>query len=198
MLDSFSSVEKVRFYNGTLLGDEKSELLIKDAQKFGYTVVTKPVKIMKLPVDVSGISSHSPDILRQFIRAPLLHKMDVETISYLNTRLRNLNKLGILYFEDRKCNFDVEIGRDMLLDFAKGEADHFVLWRGDSDFADPIRQLLSDGKTVVLFVTARKVASELNELRGAGLRIFDIQKIRDFICWPREMKAIKSKKDPIS
>ncbi|MFH2074872.1 MAG: NYN domain-containing protein [Pseudomonadota bacterium] len=198
LLDSFSSVEKVRFYNGTLLGDEKSELLIKDAQKFGYTVVTKPVKIMKLPVDVSGISSHSPDILRQFIRAPLLHKMDVETISYLNTRLRNLNKLGILYFEDRKCNFDVEIGRDMLLDFAKGEADHFVLWSGDSDFSDPIRQLLSDGKTVVLFVTARKVASELNELRGAGLRIFDIQKIRDFLCWPREMKATKSKKDSIS
>ena len=31
LLDSFSSVEKVRFYNGTLLGDEKSELLIKDA-----------------------------------------------------------------------------------------------------------------------------------------------------------------------
>jgi len=123
---------------------------------------------------------------------------DVETISYLNTRLRNLNKPGILYFEDRKCNFDVEIERDMLLDFAKGEADHFVLWSGDSDFADPIRQLLSDGKTVVLSVTARKVSSELNELRGAGLRIFDIQKIRDFICWPREMKAIKSKKDPIS
>ena len=38
----------------------------------------------------------------------------------------------------------------------------------------------------------------LNELRGAGLRIFDIQKIRDFICWPREMKATKSKKDSIS
>ncbi|MCG2740781.1 MAG: NYN domain-containing protein [Syntrophaceae bacterium] len=198
LLDSFSSVEKVRFYNGTLLGDDKSELLIKDAQKYGYMVVTKPVKLMKLSVDVSGISSDSPDVLKQFIRAPLLHKMDVETIRYLNTRLRNLNKLGILYFEDRKCNFDVEIGRDMLLDFAKGEADHFVLWSGDSDFADPIRQLLTDGKKVVIFATARRVATELNELRESGLRIFDIQKIRDFICWKREIKSVKSKKDSIS
>jgi uncharacterized LabA/DUF88 family protein len=198
LLDSFGSVEKVRFYNGTLLGDEKSELLIKDAQNFGYTVVTKPVKIMKLSVDVSGISFDSSDVLRQFIRTPLLHKMDIETIRYLNTRLRNLNKLGILYFENRKCNFDVEIGRDMLLDFAKDEADHFVLWSGDSDFADPIRQLLNDGKTVVLFVTARKVAWELNELRGTGLWIFDIQKIRDFICRAKEIKATKSKKDSIS
>jgi len=127
---------------------------------------------MKLNMDVSGISFDSPDVLKQFIRAPLLYKMDVETIRYMNTRLRNLNKLGILYFEDRKCNFDVEIGRDMLLDFAKGEADHFILWSGDSDFADPIRQLLSDGKTVILFITARRVASELNELRGGGATDF--------------------------
>ena len=56
------------------------------------------------------------------------------------------------------------------------------------DFADPINQLLNDGKKVILFATARKVASELNELRKEGLLIFDIQKIRNFICWKKEIK----------
>ncbi len=56
-----------------------------------------------------------------------------------------------------------------------------------------IAELLDDGKKVVLFATARRVASELNELRNNGLSIFDIQKIRDFIWWSRELRARKQK-----
>lgn len=67
------------------------------------------------------------------------------------------------------------------------ELDNFVLWSGDSDFADPIKQLLDDGRKVVLFATARKVSAELNILRNKGLYIFEIKKIRDFICWPRDI-----------
>jgi hypothetical protein len=74
----------------------------------------------------------------------------------------------------------------MLLDDKKG-ATNFVLWSGDSDFADPVQQLLGDGKKVVLFATARRVSSELNALTHKGLFIFDIQKIRDFICWKKEI-----------
>ena len=33
-----------------------------------------------------------------------------------------------------------------------------------------------------VFATARRIARELNDLRSQGLIIFDIQKIRDFIC----------------
>ena len=76
----------------------------------------------------------------------------------------------------------------MLVDYDKNGIENFVLWSGDSDFADPINQLLNDGKKVILFATARKVASELNELRKEGLLIFDIQKIRNFICWKKEIK----------
>ncbi len=48
--------------------------------------------------------------------------------------------------------------------------------------------LLSDGKKVAIFGTTRRIASELNELREKGLTIFDIQKIRNFICWKKEMQ----------
>ena len=70
----------------------------------------------------------------------------------------------------------------------KKRTGNFILWSGDSDFADPINQLLDDGKKVILFATARKVASELNELKKKGLLIFDIQKIRNFICWKKEIQ----------
>jgi hypothetical protein len=41
---------------------------------------------------------------------------------------------------------------------------------------------------VVLFATARRVAAELNDLQGDGLIIYDVQKIRNFICWKREIE----------
>ena len=200
-LDSFDTIKDVKFYYGTLNHDVNSAAIMAEAQSQKYIVTTKPVKIIKLSIDVSSVSSSSPDILKDFINPILLQKLNIETIEYLNTKLKELNLQGITYLEDMKCNFDVEIGSDMLLDYAASKAECYILWSGDSDFEDPIRQLLADGKRVALFVTSRKVAKELNELTKQGLMIFDIQKIRNFICWNRENinnKVLKSKKDPIS
>ena len=86
-----------------------------------------------------------------------------------------------------KCNFDVEIGTDMRLDHVN-MIEGFSLWSGDSDFADPLRQLIDDGMKVYVFATARRVAAEFEELVKRGLFIFDIQKIRNFICWKKEME----------
>jgi len=185
-LDSFENIGEIQFYNGKLEGDKKSLMILEEAEKCGYIVNTKLVKIMRLSIDVSSIQSNSPEILKDFIRAPLLKKLKVETIEFLNDQLRELNQQGILSVQDLKCNFDVEIGRDMLIDYEKNGIENFILWSGDSDFADPINQLLEDGKKVVLFSTARRVASELNKLQEKGLFIFDIQKIRNFICWKKE------------
>lgn len=187
-LDSFSNIQSVKIYRGTLLGDEESEDTIEELQNRGYIVKTKPVKIMKQSIDVSSIAMTSPDLLNKFIRKCLLKKYDLETIEYLNTEFKKMNQNGIFYIEDLKCNFDVEIGRDMLMDYERNRVDTFVLWSGDSDFADPVEQLINDGKRVVLFATARKVSTELSDLRAKGLVIFDIQKIRNFICWKKEIQ----------
>lgn len=143
---------------------------------------------MKKFIDVSSVSPSSTDILKNFIRQSLLQKLKIETVEYLNRQLKELNDQGIFYIEDRKCNFDVEIGRDMLIDYEKNNIENFILWSGDSDFASSVEQLLKDGKKVYIFATARKVASELGDLANKGLVIFDIQKIRDFICWSKETK----------
>lgn len=187
-LDSFDTVQEIKFYYGILEGDINSEQLIGMIKSNNYISISKPVKIMRLSIDVSSISKSSPEILKSFIRAPLLKKLDINTVEYLNERLKDLNKQDILYLEDKKCNFDVEIGRDMLQDYAKDNVDVFVLWSGDSDFADPIKQLLDDRKKVIIFATPRKVSRELNELRKFGLLIFDIQKIRNYICYAKEIQ----------
>lgn len=192
-LDSFDAIEDINFYSGYLKGDRRSEKEIKEVESRKYVVRTKPVKVMRFPIDASSISRDSTTLLDQFIRRALLRKYEVKTIEYLNDCFVDMNRKGEYFIEDRKCNFDVEIGVDMLLDFERDEADSFILWSGDSDFADPVEKLLQAGKKVVIFATARKVSKELSALREKGLVIFDIQKIRNFICWKKELD---SKGDP--
>ncbi len=187
LFDSFDNFHAAKIYTGTLVGDSVSESLIKNLTDYKYDVRTKPVKIMKMSIDVTSIHPQSPILLNQFVRAALLRRLDVATIEYLNDRLRQMNAAGQHFIEDRKCNFDVEIGRDMLIDHDRNGIGTFILWSGDSDFAEPVRQLLADKKRVILFATARRVSAELNALQPAGLMIFDIQKIRNFICWKKEM-----------
>jgi hypothetical protein len=189
LLDSFPNVNSVKFYYGTLTGDTVSEARMRDLVRYGYDLATKPVKILRIPIDASSVPANSPEILKNFIRKPVLNKFTLQVVEYLNNEIRKLNAQGIHFIEDRKCNFDVEIGRDMLLAYANDPSvETYILWSGDSDFADPIEQLISDGKKVILFATARRVSTELNALVSKGLYIFDIQKIRDFICQPKEMQ----------
>lgn len=195
-LRSFENIDihTVGFYYGTLQGDRHSEAFMARVDRLGYRVRTKPVKIMQISIDASSVSLESPDLLKQFIRASLLRELDIKTISYLNEKLRELNKKGTRSLEERKCNFDVEIGRDMMVDHERKAADCFVLWSGDSDFHDPLKEILSNGKKAVLFATARRVAAELDGLKqSSGLFIFDIAKLRDFICYNRELRGLKAK-----
>lgn len=191
LFDSFDTIEAVNFYNGYLEGNERSEREKTEVENNKYTLRTKPVKIMDFSIDVSSISKDSTFLLDQFVKRSLLRKYEISTVEYLNERFKDMNKKGEYYIQDRKCNFDVEIGVDMLLDCERNSAETFVLWSGDSDFADPVEKLISAGKKVILFATARRVSKELSALRDKGLLIFDIQKIRDFICWGREVEKQK-------
>lgn len=194
-LRSFSCIDEIKFYQGTLEEDPKSHEEIAKLKNAGYIVRTKPVKIMKHSIDASSIASTSDVLLSQFIRRALLREYRGSVIEYLNMEFIQMNQAGTLFITDRKCNFDVEIGVDMLLDMERDKADTFVLWSGDSDFSDPVKTLLDAGKKVILFGTARKISRELGALRKNGLIIFDIKKIRQFICWKREILPMKSKGD---
>lgn len=186
-LKSFDNFTSAKIYEGTLTGDAKSENQIKDFNSQGYEVTTKPVKKMRHSIDTTSVNSQSPELLKKFIRGALLRKLDVETVGYLNGQMKALNTRGIYFIEDMKCNFDVEIGVDMLLDLERSEVDTFVLWSGDSDFADSLSRILAAGKKAIVFASPRLISHELNDLKSQGLFIFDIQKIKDFICWKKEI-----------
>ena len=102
-LSSFDNVQHLKLYYGTLKGDPNSEKNIQEWKRFGYTVRTKDVKIIRLPINASSIGPQSTDILKNFVRAPLLKKFDVETVEYLNRKFAEMNKRGIYYIEDFKC-----------------------------------------------------------------------------------------------
>ena len=187
-LDSFDTVETINFYNGYLAGDERSEKEKKDTEDNKYFLRTKPVKILTFSIDATSVLPDSTVLLDQFVSRALLKKYDISTIEYLNEKFKDMNKKGEHSIKEMKCNFDVEIGVDMLLDCERNSAETFILWSGDSDFADSIEKLMSAGKKVFLFATARKVSRELSALADKGLMIFDIQKIRDFICWKKELE----------
>lgn len=185
--NSFDTIQKVNFYYGTLMDHDGSEKLMKEIESYNYyKVITKPVKIMQLSIDASSIALNSPALLEHFIIKPLLSKFTLETIESLNKQLKELNNRGIYSIERRKCNFDVEMGVDMELDMVTNQCDNFVLWSGDSDFADPVNKLISMNKRVTLFMTARRLSSELAD---TSAKKFDIRKIKEFICQPKELLA---------
>lgn len=183
-LDSFENIKNVKIYTGELEGNQKSEQNIIELKSWGYDVVSKPVKIMKLSIDVSSIDENSPAILKQFIKKSLLKKLNINTINFLNKQLFELNKSGVLFVEEQKCNFDVEMGRDLLKDFELNEIENFILWTTDSDFEDPIKQIKKDGKKVIIFCSSGKVTSELDK---TNVFVFDIKKIKEFVCWHKHL-----------
>lgn len=189
-LNSFDKIEGVWIYAGTLKGDLDSEHMIKEFKNYG-NLETKPVKIIPLSIDMRGISLSDPMRLKNFIRESFLKKLDIETIEFLNKKLIELNEKDIYIIEQRKCNFDVEMSCQIMLDVERNSVENFVLWSGDSDFAAPIEKILNADKTATIFATSRRVTDELNI---PGVLIFDIKKIKEFICFSRDLSS-KIKKE---
>src|SRR3989338_6541236 len=104
---------------------------------------------------------------RCFIRfkKSLLKKLDIETITFLNRKLKVFNQQGILKIEEPKCNFDVEIGRHMLEDYLANEFENFILWSGDGDFKSSLKHLTDNGKTIHIFSVAGRVSPEISEFK---------------------------------
>lgn len=190
-LDSFDNIKSINIYTGFIPNNNESMEQIETLERLKYKVGKKPVKPIILSIDASSIPENSPYILKNFISKELLSKIDLEAIEYLNKKLLNLNKQGLLEIEKQKCNFDVELGMDVQKDLEAKIADNYIIFSGDSDFAATISRIREKGKNATIFSISRKVTTELNQ---TGVLIFDIKKIREFICWPKEIpQNIKSK-----
>jgi uncharacterized LabA/DUF88 family protein len=182
LFKSFTTVEKVRFYYGTIEGDADSEKRIQIAKDAGYEVHTKCVKKITMPFDVSSIPPDSAVFLKKFIKRPLLRALTKENIEDINRMLLELNKSGTTFLEDKKCNFDVEMSLHMLQDCEQSDIKNFVIWSSDSDFEYPIRKLMENKKIVTIWGTKKTIAHELQLLTSEGVRIYTINGLRNLIC----------------
>jgi uncharacterized LabA/DUF88 family protein len=184
LFTSLGNVPAIKIYFGTIVGNRKSEGFLALLRKLKYDVISKPVKFMRLSIDVSGIPKDSTGVIKNFVEPCLMRKLTVEAVEHLNDQLREMNNKGIKHVEMMKCNFDVEIAADMLLDNELHAVDTFCLWSGDSDFAGPVLRLLNEKKRVIVFSDG--VAPELNDLRPDGLRVYDLIKLKDIIGYQKQ------------
>lgn len=179
LFKGLGNVPALKVYFGTIAGNRRSEGFMALLRKLGYEVITKPVKFMKLSIDVSGIPKDSTAVIKNFVEPCLLRQLTVAAVEQLNAQLKEMNDRGLKYVEMMKCNFDVEIAADMLMDNELHGVDTFCLWSGDSDFAGPILRLLNEKKRMIVFSDG--IAPELNDLQPDGLRVYNLLKLKDII-----------------
>ncbi len=197
---SFGEISKKRFYYGYIKDAMTSKITLCHAKKV-FDVSTKEVKDIKIDIDTTSLKdSHDTSLLKSFIRKSFLKKISIEDVEYLNGILEKLNKGGTLYFKDKKCNFDVEMGVDMLLDNEMDGVNTLILMTHDSDFIDPVKRLLANKAKVVMLCPMRGLASEFYELQNGEndghFRIFDIVKFKQFLCKLKEMDMSIKQKSP--
>jgi len=121
-LEKDYDILEIRYYIGIKKDDEKITNYLKYLDAIHFTVISKPMKVIKINDN---------------------HPM---------ARLHN-------YSEIYKCNFDVEMTADMLLD--RSSIDKIILFSGDSDFNYLIKKLYSLGKRVEIFSSRKMLAWEL-------------------------------------
>jgi len=98
-------------------------------------------------IDTSSLPNiQSPDILKSYMSRGLLELLPPESVEIINQEVAKLNEQGIIQIEEKKCNFDVEIGVDMVLDYERSLIPDYykvyILWSGDSDFTDIVQKML--------------------------------------------------------
>lgn len=144
-------VEKILFYYGTDPLNPASFAFLSKLRAFGYEVVTKPVKYLKISL---------LELLNKRVNQELLKKLSPKTRRTLLTEIKKLEKSGVR-LHSPKANFDVEIALDMIL--FSDRFDSFVLFSGDGDFAPIVKHLRAKGKRVVVISGRKFLAGELLE-----------------------------------
>lgn len=168
-LKSFSQVEKIYFYYGTDFKNPKSSNFIQKVRQFGYDVSTKPVKY----IHVSLV-----DLLDKPGNKDLIKTLDKKTRIQLISNIRKLNQQGVRLTLP-KCNFDVEITRDMIL--FKDNFDTIVFFSGDSDFAEILKFLRGKKKRIIVVCARRFLSGELFQTADAFVNFTKFLKIRGLV-----------------
>lgn len=162
-LKKYPEIYQIRFYNGLIEGKDWSQKILDDANSIGYEVVTKKSKLQ--PIDIreanhfesilksldivfEDIKSTNSDISNTlYNHKDLIDSTKFDLFSGVDSKLKSVDQ-NITNFKEeaqkpilkRKCDFDAEIARDLILEIDKYE--NLILFSGDGDFASTVKYLI--------------------------------------------------------
>jgi uncharacterized LabA/DUF88 family protein len=149
-LEEYKEIYDIRFYFGVEKGIKKSETFHKKIKKIGYTVVSKEVKWV--PVTIG--KEHFRKSIRNLFKK---YGFKEEFFEEFFEKLKKDKDL-----KRRKCDFDVEITKDIILNLDKFQS--LILFSGDGDYKAIVEYLLDIGKQVVVVHPFGLRGKEYNEL----------------------------------
>jgi len=149
-LRTYKQIKDIRFYFGVEKGNKKSEEFQKKIKKIGYTLITKEVKWVPVTIDKEYFKKSMSNLFREYGFGS----------KFFNEFFKRLKKDKNL--KRRKCDFDVEITRDVLVNIDKFNS--LILFSGDGDYKALAEYLLDNQKQVIIVHPFGSRGKEYNEL----------------------------------
>lgn len=156
-LKTYPEIYDIRFYFGVEKGNRKSEEFQEEIKSIGYNLISKDVKWIPVSLEVTHFESKNGRI--KSIATALGHGA--------NNVFKELLQKGLQepfggQFCRRKCDFDVEITKDVLLNI--NNFDGLILFSGDGDYKAIVEYLLDNKKQAIIVHPFGLRGREYNEL----------------------------------
>jgi len=174
-LKSYPEIYDIRFYFGVEKGNKKSEDFQKKIKQVGYNLISREIKWVPVDIKFTEFIKGEDGQVNKIGRYEKERKI-LQELKGLSEELDSLIKAG--GFVRRKCDFDVEVSRDVLLNLDK--VDGIILFSGDGDYAPLAAEVIKAGKQMIL-VFARGCKGKEYENFDKGLYQCSVKKLRKFI-----------------
>ena len=199
-LKSYSNITDINFYFGVESNKPKSVIFEKEIKSIGYSHKSKEVKWVPASLD----TSHFKSLLKELISVlngikntnfnitkklhdsaySLTEELD-EELKKLNIRIDELKNYLLEPVMRRKCDFDVEIARDVF-NFSN-DFENLILFSGDGDYVALVEDLIltKNKKVIVVFASGHK-GKEYTQLQEKLIK--EKLSFRLFLCSVNNLK----------
>lgn len=169
LLDYFKTEHNLieaKFYYGLDKKDLKSSSFLNKVTEFGYKVVTREVKYIRVNL---------AELFKKQLTRRVLDQLDIETKEKLLEVVKLFEKKRIPILIP-KANMDSEMTMDMVL--AKDMGDHYILFSGDGDFSPVIKYLIKNKKRVEVISLRGHTAGEIYK---SGAKFIELRKFAESV-----------------
>jgi uncharacterized LabA/DUF88 family protein len=169
-LKSYPQIFDIRLYFGVDKENPNSLKLHKTFKKIGYNLQWKEIKWVPIDLKLVHYKDETGKIRKFFETAQ--GKRVYEKLNKFKEIVQNLQ----IY--RRKCDFDVEITRDVFLNIDK--FDGLILFSGDGDYAPLVEELIKKKKQVIVVFAPGCKGREFEDFKK-GLYLCSVKKLKKYL-----------------